>query len=81
VVNRIEEAADVSIEHPPHALAHDRRVKRRPQRIKSEAIWEDEIPQPAKDGLNDEDVDPSARHQQWLREDGHGKRRGHDGRG
>ena len=28
VVNRVEEAADVSIEHPAHALAHDRRVKR-----------------------------------------------------
>jgi hypothetical protein len=29
VVDRVEEAADVGIEHPVHALAHDRRVQRR----------------------------------------------------
>ncbi len=29
VVNRVEEAADVGIEHPVHTLAHDRRMERR----------------------------------------------------
>lgn len=29
VVHRVEEAADVGIEHPVHVLAHDRRVQRR----------------------------------------------------
>ena len=29
VVDRVEEAADVGIEHPVHALAHDRRMERR----------------------------------------------------
>jgi len=29
VVNRVEKAANVGIEHPVHALAHDRRVQRR----------------------------------------------------
>ena len=28
VVNRVEEAADVGIEHPVHTLAHHRRVQR-----------------------------------------------------
>jgi hypothetical protein len=28
VVDRVEEASDVGIEHPVHALAHDRRVER-----------------------------------------------------
>ena len=29
VVNRVEEAANIGIEHPGHALAHDRRMERR----------------------------------------------------
>ena len=39
MVNRVEEAADVGIEHPVHALAHDRRVQRRQSLVR--------VPRPA----------------------------------
>ena len=46
VVNRVEEAADVSIEHPVRSLAHDRRVQRRQSHVRvpprPEAIGEPE---------------------------------------
>ena len=43
VVDRVEDAADVGIEHPVHALAHDRCVQRRQRLFAAQRLMELEV--------------------------------------